>query len=299
MLIITADDLGFSPSRNEAILEAVRFGTVSCASLMVNMPFSEDACRKVRESTPQLGLGLHFTLSSGRPVAPVESVPLLINELGLFRHGFVSLWRHAGYPKFLEQVRIEFEAQCRLMDEWEKRYELKVDHLDSHQHVHAIRPIGTLLEEWAEERNLALRLPQEPYGAFERFIPILSTPIIGEVKKFILDFCTRNAFAHPEHVYFGVLNSGKVDRNAWNRILKIVARSPQRLFEVNVHPGLDVKIAEEEAESQILCAHAGDLRFHQSPGRYTELCVLLDADFRRTLGELGLLPLATWKTASL
>ena len=49
-LIVTADDLGFSPSVNGAIIEANKNGVLTAASLMVNMPFAEQAAEQV--STP-------------------------------------------------------------------------------------------------------------------------------------------------------------------------------------------------------------------------------------------------------
>ena len=48
-IIINADDLGFSPQVNAAILRCAELGTVTAASVMVNMPFAESAFQQVRE----------------------------------------------------------------------------------------------------------------------------------------------------------------------------------------------------------------------------------------------------------
>ena len=92
-VILNADDLGYSPDVNWAILHAASIGTLTAASLMVNMPFAEDAVMSVRESLPNFSLGLHFCLTSGRAVAPQEKIPLLVDSNGCFRHGFLGLWR--------------------------------------------------------------------------------------------------------------------------------------------------------------------------------------------------------------
>ncbi|GHT18192.1 hypothetical protein FACS1894189_5720 [Planctomycetales bacterium] len=276
MLIITADDLGFSPSRNQAILQAASAGTLSAASLMVNMPEAENAAKDVHNQTPQLDLGLHFTLTSGRAVA---DVPLLTDSDGMFRHGFLSLWNNAAKPEFLEQIRIEFAAQLRLMDDLEKRYGLRVGHLDSHQHIHAIKPIWNILAATAKERESILRFPHEPYGSLSRLVPFRTFSPAGDLKKMILDFCLRNIEPVPKRLtalYFGLLDSGKMDRSAWNRILNVIRRLPVIRCEVNVHPGL---FSGNEATAEPLCCSKDDRNFHQSIWRRRELDVLLDPAF--------------------
>ncbi|MDR0705109.1 MAG: ChbG/HpnK family deacetylase [Planctomycetaceae bacterium] len=288
MLIITADDLGFSVSRNTAILEAVQFGSVSSASLMVNMPEAENACLAVRKYTPQLRVGLHFTLTSGRPVAAPQHIPLLIDANGLFRRHFLSLWSNVARPEFLEQVQIEFNAQLQLMNEFEKRYKIQTDHLDSHQHIHAIPPIGNLLTNAANARGLAVRVPCERYGNWKRFFPLRTLLPIGDVKMMILNFCAKNM--KQDHCYFGALDSGKMDWNAWNRIFEIVRYSPIRC-EVNVHPGC---LVGKEAATESLCCSQDDKNFHCNNWRRRELNVLLDPNFIETLQKNNLFPLQTW-----
>ena len=67
-LIVTADDFGFSPSVNGAVIEAHKNGILTASSLMVNMPFAEQAVEQVSNEVPKLGLGLHICLTSGKPV---------------------------------------------------------------------------------------------------------------------------------------------------------------------------------------------------------------------------------------
>ncbi|MDR3233488.1 MAG: ChbG/HpnK family deacetylase [Planctomycetaceae bacterium] len=287
MLTITADDIGFSLSRNRAVIDAAVFGTVTAASLMVNMPEAENACRLVQQEIPQLGIGLHFTLTSGRPVSPPPQIPLLVDEDGMFRSGFLSLAlslsKNAGQCPLFDQITIEFEAQRQRLDELAKRYSLRINHLDSHQHIHAIPPIGSLLEKTAHSRNLSLRLPREPYHSWRRMIPQGTFLPVGHIKKMILDFCTRNARTQELTFYFGVLNSGKMNSKAWQRILEIVRRHPDVPCEVNVHPG---KASPQEAAGEPLCCSKDDRKFHCSIWRRRELDVLLDPKFKSSLAAL-------------
>ena len=282
MLIITADDFGFSPSRNEAILAAAFRGRVSAASLLVNMPYADEACQQVQQHVPKLGIGLHFNLTSGSCVAPPESIPLLVDELGMFRSGFFRLWRCAGRPDFREQIAIEFEAQHQKMLQLRDRFNLRVDHLDSHQHIHAIRAIREIMEPVAEEQRVILRVPREIMGAG-------SSPI-GMLKKAVLSRCTRGV---PHRVgYFGVLYSGAVGPEQWERIRAKIAADPSLPYEVNVHPGM---LQGHEADGEAVLCSTADRKFHRSEWRVRELDTLLDPEFAEDLRHAGLFPLASFQ----
>lgn len=61
-LIVNADDLGAGRGINRGIVEAHRSGIVTSASLMVDMPASEEAARLAVE-LPRLSVGLHAVLT--------------------------------------------------------------------------------------------------------------------------------------------------------------------------------------------------------------------------------------------
>jgi predicted glycoside hydrolase/deacetylase ChbG (UPF0249 family) len=60
-LIVNGDDFGASPGINRGVVEAHRRGILTSASLMVNMPASEEAARCSRD-LPRLSVGLHADL---------------------------------------------------------------------------------------------------------------------------------------------------------------------------------------------------------------------------------------------
>lgn len=125
-LIVNADDFGLSPAVNRGILELHQAGFVTSATLMVNMPGAEDAVRIAKES-PALGVGMHFNLTYGSPVAPPAQVPSLVDEQGRFSQKF-SKWKE-------RDVVVELLAQYdRFLESG-----LRPTHLDSHQHVHKYR----------------------------------------------------------------------------------------------------------------------------------------------------------------
>jgi len=61
MLIINADDLGYSHHRDAGIFAAYRNGYISSASLLVNGTTSREAAKRAREIG--MPVGLHLNLS--------------------------------------------------------------------------------------------------------------------------------------------------------------------------------------------------------------------------------------------
>ena len=95
-LVVNADDLGVSRGANLGTVRAHREGIVTSASLAVTTPFYEHAVETCVRACPDLGIGLHFTLTSGRPVSPPERVPLLIDRAGFFCWRFLPLLARLG-----------------------------------------------------------------------------------------------------------------------------------------------------------------------------------------------------------
>lgn len=73
-LVVNGDDLGASPGVNRGIAEAYQRGPLTSASLMVNMPASQQGARLAR-NLPGLSVGLHANLTnaSGRALIDLET----------------------------------------------------------------------------------------------------------------------------------------------------------------------------------------------------------------------------------
>ena len=273
-LTITADDFGFSPSVNEAVLRAAEFGTLNAASLMTNMPFAEEAAAATKQRMPHLNLGLHFTLTSGIPIAPKEEVHLLVDDNGHFRYGFGGLVRllyGKNNVEIKQQIRREFTAQLSEIDRLTKEYDLRFDRLDSHQHIHVLPGIFDILYEEANRRGWTLRIPRERFGSSRRFFcRFLSWGAAGLLKREILKYFLP-PIAGPD--YFGILDTGKMDTAAWNEIVAVLTGSA---VEVNIHPSL-----EPGADEAVWRCSEGDRMFHRSIWRRKEFDTIVNEEFRR------------------
>ncbi|MDR1493369.1 MAG: ChbG/HpnK family deacetylase [Planctomycetaceae bacterium] len=273
-LIINADDFGFSPAVNSAILNGAIAGNITAASVMVNMPFAEDAARSSQNCRNGLSLGLHFTLTSGKPVAEPSKIPALVDSQGLFRFGFLELTRALRSKKrdlFLQQIQIEFFAQMELMDRFVSKYRLRFDHLDSHRHIHVIPGIFDLLKKESEKRNLPLRIPRENFGGFKRTLKRFHAWFPqGFIKRAILNHYLKSIKQNAG--YFGILESGKINERSLREMIRVVETDKSNFdqYEINVHPS-DFSVAQNDP---LLCCSKGDYDFHHSPNRAKEFLAL-------------------------
>ncbi len=130
-LIVNADDFGISPGVNAGIVDAHRHGLVTGASLMANLPSADDALTRAA-ACPELRLGLHLTLTTGRPLSRPEAVGTLVDADGCFfvlGELLARLWLGKVRSDHLER---ELDAQIA----WAFARGIRPDHLDSHHHVH-------------------------------------------------------------------------------------------------------------------------------------------------------------------
>ena len=140
-LIINADDFGLTEGVNKGIIAAHKCGTLTSATLMAGGLAWREAVA-LAQAYPNLGVGVHLTLSALRPVLPPEQIPSLVDKHGQFRKQF---WRAPLWKK--EQVRREWRAQIqRLVDAG-----LQPTHLDSHHHTHIWPPLIEVAAQLAEE----------------------------------------------------------------------------------------------------------------------------------------------------
>lgn len=149
-LIINADDLGLCRSVNEAILDVFRAGNLTSTTMMVNMPGTEHAAKLAKEN-PGLAIGLHFTLTEGKPLT---GAPSLTHEGGHFLNRWALIRRILSGKANAEEITLEFRAQLRRLQD----LGITPTHFDSHQHLHMVPAIFRAIRPVADESNLAVRI---------------------------------------------------------------------------------------------------------------------------------------------
>lgn len=145
-LIVNADDFGLSPGVNAGIVTAYMDGIVRSATVMVNQPAADEAYALAR-AHPGLGVGIHFTLTGGRPVA--DGVDSLTGPDGAFLK--MPELAEAARP---EHIRRELEAQLELF----LASGLCPTHFDSHHHVCGLLPAaGDVMLDLAAAHGVPVR----------------------------------------------------------------------------------------------------------------------------------------------
>ncbi|WP_073153978.1 chitin disaccharide deacetylase [Seinonella peptonophila] len=145
-LIVNADDFGLSRGVNHGIVDAHKYGIVTSTTMLVNMPGASHAV-ELAKATPSLGVGIHLTLTCGRPIL---HVPSLMNEDGFFR---LSSRDQDDKQIDLDEVEREWVAQIEKF----ASFGLEPTHMDSHHHVHGWEILQPIVARVSQKYQLPVR----------------------------------------------------------------------------------------------------------------------------------------------
>jgi len=285
-VIINADDLGISKGTNQAILKAFQEGVLSSASVMPNMPAFDDAVTNVISKNPSLGIGLHLSLTVGKPVLNKSEVPLLVDETGYFNNSFVHLWYLAIKNKnALKQIKNEITAQFDRIH----TKKIKINHINSQHHIHMIPHIFDIVLELAmkygchkirfSEETLAIKLIDFSRAYYSS--ALLTDNLIKKIVLHRLAKTNRDKLTDIQTTdyFYGILNSSFMDCRVLKYILKTVQNG---CSEVVTHPGFYSPPAEDELRSNML------ERFLKSKNRRIEYDALIDHSVKKTIADLNI-----------
>lgn len=211
-LIITADDFGFTPSLNAAVVRAHRAGILGYASLMVDGPAAGEAAALAR-GLPALGVGLHLDLCRSQP------------ELWGLRCFFSASQRRLAAA----EIRRQIEALLSLG--------LKPTHADGHLNVQAHPAVFPALARACREYGIPrLRLPGGEWSACARFMGARA----AGAAPLAAVFWALGALLRPSagglvvpRACFGLLRSGLMTQDY---LLALLDGVEEGLTEVYVHP---------------------------------------------------------------
>lgn len=149
--IFNADDFGMSRGVNQAIAKAYHEGVLNSTSIMINLNFVDEAL-ELKKNMPDLAVGLHLNLTNQYPLSNPTDIPLLVDDKGKFKNGFVNLLLLSFlHPKELRrQVELETRAQLEKV----VKSGLTLSHIDSHRHIHHIPLIFNVVKKLAAEYGI-------------------------------------------------------------------------------------------------------------------------------------------------
>lgn len=262
--IFNADDFGISKGVNAAIVKAHREGILNSASLMINQKYAAEAVKLAKEM-PELEMGLHVNLTNEYPAASAQEIPLLVDNRGKLKNGFVNLLLISFLkPRQLrQQVEIEMRAQIA-------KYlttGLPLQHLDSHRHVHMIPQIFKTMRKLQKEFEVPrIRVMNENIFNTLKYNHNKSWLFDGALIKYVLlcFLCWWNGYKNDVYFYT-LMYTCKIAKEQFSGV-----KIPQgyKAVEIMIHPGMpeiDKQYPEDVWDENIL-----------SPYRTVELDTLLD-----------------------
>lgn len=205
-LIVNADDFGRSAGVNAGVVRAHRTGIVTATTLMVTAPGAAEAGRLARR-TPALDVGVHLTLTFGRPVTEAARVASLVEPDGRFPRdprAFLGTGR-ADEAEAVVEYRAQYAHAAALIGR-------APSHLDTHHWLHDEPALERAITALAGETGAAVR----PHDAPQR--DRLRAAGVRTVDAY------RRDFQHAGHVDVATLD--------W-----IFADLADGLTELGCHPG--------------------------------------------------------------
>ena len=123
-IIVTADDYGMCDEVDRAINAGIENGFITTTNVMLNMATLSDAA-DLRTRYPSLSVGIHWNVTTGKPISDSKTIPSLVDETGTFWPiGTFKKKYHKGeivstdLEKELEAQYSLFEKTCGKPDYW-------------------------------------------------------------------------------------------------------------------------------------------------------------------------------------
>ncbi|WP_372384791.1 carbohydrate deacetylase [Vibrio sp. BS-M-Sm-2] len=148
-LILNADDFGLTESVNHGIVDCFKAGIVKSTTIMMNQPGTQHAIELYHQSlVPELGL--HFTVTAGKPLSAPELIPSLVDNQGYFLDK-ATLFNKTDVVE--EEVRLELNAQYQAAI----TAGLKINHIDSHHFGGVFKPLKAAFTRTVNQIGLPVR----------------------------------------------------------------------------------------------------------------------------------------------
>lgn len=232
-LIINADDFGMSREVNEGVEKAINLGVLSNVSLMVNLPYFNDAVSFLRNH-PEVSVGLHFNVTEGKPVLDPSEVGSLLKEDDSFYFWTDLVPRLIFRGAKVDEIKKELTAQYqKLIDTG-----LQVSHIDSHHHVHLFPTLYSLFAEFADEKRVNY-LRSQHFNVWSLTAGINKRPVLKQVIINLLLWFNSLFFNHRHMDQLDAIYDLNWDDNiSEQQLLKIIDNLPEGKTEFICHLGV-------------------------------------------------------------
>jgi len=224
-LIINADDYGYYTCVSRGILAAAEKGIVTATGIFANSRLFDEHIKWLAPIS-ELDVGVHLNLTNGRP-------------LDLMMKKYLTKWNGEFPDKLTMAVSILTRkiSLTTIMNEWRAQIErclnagLKLQFLNSHEHIHMLPSLFKLVKRLADEYKIPhIRITSAEWiqdlwvDAIARNLVISGLSIIS---KWNINMQTP--------IMIGLAKSGKLDY--WYLKNRITSLKSGKIYELMCHPG--------------------------------------------------------------
>lgn len=230
-IIITADDYGMCLPVDIAIDDCINAGLVTTTNVILNMETANNAVM-LRSRFPHISVGIHWNVTTGKPLLPIHKIPSLVNKCGEFYSikEFKSRMRKKEISEehLINELRAQYNAFCELCG--------KPDYWNTHENSALSLRAFKIFSAVAKEYGIpATRNFQRVY------IDIKSVPFRRRMKEYVhriavdlwFGIIVRNNYVMPDARLFPFKLDSKYDTN---RLFNALNSSRCKSIEIVVHP---------------------------------------------------------------
>lgn len=226
-LIINADDLGFSPGVNQAILKAHNQGFLTHASLMANTDYFEEAVSEIIPQCQNLHVGVHVNLTCSKALYKNN----VLAKNGWLENDFVKLLFKRKTKSVLQSLETEIEMQILKI----KEKGISISHIDGHEHVHIIPSLNKIVRRLAKKHDIA-RVREINEGFITSFKYNLRTASFANIiKLMLLKFLQLFNENKNKVKFYSILNTCEI--NVEN-LFKYLEQVEFNTVEIMLHPSI-------------------------------------------------------------
>jgi predicted glycoside hydrolase/deacetylase ChbG (UPF0249 family) len=233
-LIVNADDFGMSHEINEGIKRGVQAGIITSVSVMVNMPFYDEAVKFLKKH-PEVSVGLHFNITEGSPILKPKTLGSLLREDNSFFHWSSLIAKFVLGKVMADEIKQELEHQYQKL----KKTGLKISHIDSHHHMHLYPRIFRVLVSFAHERGVSA-LRSRKFSLWSLTNGIKKGPTIKQCVILALCFLDNFLARNSQDLYdINSIYDINWDKNLTEKkLLNILDHLPNGITEIICHPAV-------------------------------------------------------------
>lgn len=232
-IIITADDYGMCQPVDIAIDECISANVITSTNVLLNMETPQNA-KFLRRKFPHISIGIHWNVTTGKPLLAADEIPSLVDRLGNF-FSLDDFKRRIQKGKIykahlIAELRAQYEAFYNLCGE--------PDYWNTHENSALSLKAFNIFSGLAKEYGIpATRNFQRVY------IDIESIPFKRRMKEFIhrlmvdlwFGIYLKGSYVMPDARLFPFKLESKFDTN---KLIAILNSSKRNSIEIVTHPAI-------------------------------------------------------------